>query len=217
MSSEEHKVLLNTHSTDKVLMRLLRGKARKRPPDAKAISLCALLVKKKGSSTIKCVHFASPKLQRVGSKTLLIHETIRSMAWPEAIDLWLKAGKFLELVLPIIASRRWFDARGFVIALHKCKNGLGEEEATRQAAEKACDTLVEGNSMKAFFLKRFKFIVYSRDRLVALKALMKRNDFFARIDADADLVVVLYTKEFDPLKGIDAAMTAPSTVENDAE
>lgn len=187
---KEEEAVLENPVKKSYIEKIVQGPRRPIPAKGKAILVSAIFLKK---GTLQANYLTNLKL---GSKTVLISETIRDKSWLQAIELLLRESTFNALTRAIgPAWPSWRAALAFMVILRGFKD-VSEECEEDDFVEKtraACNAIVEGKTLRAQYLKRFKFLVlHESSKLEAVKQALERNELLKKkhLNTGSDLLIV---------------------------
>lgn len=186
---KEEEAVLENPAKKSYIEKIVQGPRRPIPAKGKAILVSAIFFKE-GNITSQLPHL------KLGSKTVLISETIRDKSWLQAIELWLRESTFNALTRAIgPAWPSWRAALAFMVILRGFKD-VSEECEEHDFVEKtraACNAIVEGKTLRAQYLKRFTFLVlHESSKLEAVKQALERNELLKKkhLNTGSDLLIV---------------------------
>lgn len=129
----------------------------------------------------------------VTSDGVTVCDTIKGMEWTNAMKLWLRVDRFLELARISALSQASEKLLAFMIVLRRCP----DEPELLSALYDSCDKIVQGKRLTPQFLKFFEFAIYGRDELYQLKRVMGDDCALfkkVKLDPERDKLAVIYSK-----------------------
>ena len=202
----------------KYLERLNQGSHRPIPKKANTILVSPIFLQKK---TLRAYGFQNLE---VGSRTVVISQTIRDKSWTEAIELWLEENTFRELTratIPLGSS--WNNVRGFVVILRGCK-GISQRQDWKDFVQKtleACNAIANGKKLQAQYMRRFKpLILHEHEQLEFVRLALERNKLLKKnlLDSENDILIVFSSGDCHPFnRAIKYLMGENSPISPDEE
>lgn len=215
--NEEEAVLRNPRKR-KYLDRLNQGSHRPIPKKANTILVSPIFLQKK---TLRADGFQNLE---VGSRTVVISQTIRDKSWTEAIELWLEENTFRELTratIPLGSS--WNDVRAFVVILRGCK-GISQRQDWEDFVQKTlevCNAITNGKKLQAQYMRRFKsLILHEHEQLEFVRLALERNKLLKKnlLDSENDMLIVFSSGDCHPFnRAIKYLMGENSPISPDEE
>lgn len=215
--NEEEAVLRNPRKR-KYLERLNQGSHRPIPKKANTILVSPIFLQKK---TLRAYGFQNLE---VGSRTVVISQTIRDKSWTEAIELWLEENTFRELTratIPLGSS--WNNVRAFVVILRGCK-GISQRQDWEDFVQKtleACNAIANGKKLQAQYMRRFKpLILHEHEQLEFVRLALERNKLLKKnlLDSENDMLIVFSSGDCHPFnRAIKYMMGENSPISPDEE
>lgn len=215
--NEEEAVLGNPRKR-KYLERLNQGSHRPIPKKANTILVSPIFLQKK---TLRADGFQN---LQVGSRTVVISQTIRDKSWTEAIELWLEENTFRELTratIPLGSS--WNNVRAFVVILRCCK-GISQRQDWEDFVQKtleACNAIANGKKLQALYMRRFKpLILHEYKQLEFVRLALERNKLLKKnlLDSENDMLIVFSSGDCHPFnRAIKYLMGENSPISPDEE
>ena len=215
--NEEEAVLRNPRKR-KYLDRLNQGSHRPIPKKANTILVSPIFLQKK---TLRADGFQNLE---VGSRTVVISQTIRDKSWTEAIELWLDENTFRELTratIPLGSS--WNDVRAFVVILRGCK-GISQRQDWEDFVQKTvevCNAITNGKKLQAQYMRRFKsLILHEHEQLEFVRLALERNKLLKKnlLDSENDMLIVFSSGDCHPFnRAIKYLMGENSPISPDEE
>ena len=215
--NEEEAVLRNPRKR-KYLDRLNQGSHRPIPKKANTILVSPIFLQKK---TLRADGFQNLE---VGSRTVVISQTIRDKSWTEAIELWLEENTFRELTratIPLGSS--WNDVRAFVVILRGCK-GISQRQDWEDFVQKTvevCNAIANGKKLQAQYMRRFKsLILHEHEQLEFVRLALERNKLLKKnlLDSENDMLIVFSSGDCHPFnRAIKYLMGENSPISPDEE
>ena len=215
--NEEEAVLRNPRKR-KYLDRLNQGSHRPIPKKANTILVSPIFLQKK---TLRADGFQNLE---VGSRTVVISQTIRDKSWTEAIELWLEENTFRELTratIPLGSS--WNNVRAFVVILRGCK-GISQRQDWQDFVQKTvevCNAITNGKKLQAQYMRRFKsLILHEHEQLEFVRLALERNKLLKKnlLDSENDMLIVFSSGDCHPFnRAIKYLMGENSPISPDEE
>lgn len=215
--NEEEAVLRNPRKR-KYLDRLNQGSHRPIPKKANTILVSPIFLQKK---TLRADGFQNLE---VGSRTVVISQTIRDKSWTEAIELWLEENTFRELTratIPLGSS--WNNVRAFVVILRGCK-GISQRQDWEDFVQKTvevCNAITNGKKLQAQYMRRFKsLILHEHEQLEFVRLALERNKLLKKnlLDSENDMLIVFSSGDCHPFnRAIKYLMGENSPISPDEE
>lgn len=215
--NEEEAVLRNPRKR-KYLDRLNQGSHRPIPKKANTILVSPIFLQKK---TLRADGFQNLE---VGSRTVVISQTIRDKSWTEAIELWLDENTFRELTratIPLGSS--WNNVRAFVVILRGCK-GISQRQDWEDFVQKTlevCNAITNGKKLQAQYMRRFKsLILHEHEQLEFVRLALERNKLLKKnlLDSENDMLIVFSSGDCHPFnRAIKYLMGENSPISPDEE
>lgn len=215
--NEEEAVLRNPRKR-KYLDRLNQGSHRPIPKKANTILVSPIFLQKK---TLRVDGFQNLE---VGSRTVVISQTIRDKSWTEAIELWLEENTFRELTratIPLGSS--WNNVRAFVVILRGCK-GISQRQDWEDFVQKTvevCNAITNGKKLQAQYMRRFKsLILHEHEQLEFVRLALERNKLLKKnlLDSENDMLIVFSSGDCHPFnRAIKYLMGENSPISPDEE
>ena len=215
---KEEEAVLGNPRKRKYLERLIRGSHRPIPKKANTILVSPIFLRKK---TLRANGFQN---LQVGSRTVVISQTIRDKSWTEAIELWLEQNIFRELTSATIPlGSCWINVRAFVVILRGCK-GISQRQDWEDFVQKtveACNAIANGKMLQAQYMRRFKpLILHEYEQLEFVRLALERNKLLKKnlLESENDMLIVFSSGDCHPFnRAIKYLMGENSPISPDEE
>lgn len=187
------KKLLEKPPSELCKEKTLRAIAKSSKPAAPRIPTKSILVQAVFEKNVSSSRERRASQNTVTSDGLTVWETIKGMQWTNAMKLWLRVDRFLELARISALSQTSEKLLAFMIVLRRCP----DEPELLSALYDSCDKIVRGKRLTPQFLKVFEFAIYGRDELYQLKSVMSDDCALfkkVKLDPERDKLAVIYSE-----------------------